>query len=307
MNRFPPILLLLFATVLWGGNFVIGRAVIEELPPVTLGFFRWCAAFIIFLPFAWSTLKRDWSIIRKHLVIIFLLALTGVGAYSVLVYIALHHTTSINASLMNTGAPIIIYLLSFIFLKERLTVLQIIGTVISISGVLFIISNGSLATILNVQFNTGDLIVMIAVLSWAIYSILTRQYSQKLPGQSTFLISIFFGIIILLPFFIYERATTTFETTWSFASISAILYTGIFASILAYIFWNNGVAKLGANHAGIFMNFIPVFATIFAIIFIGETLQFYQVVGGLLVVFGVYLTTRTRQAEKVSDLKRNIV
>src|SRR5699024_395615 len=110
--------------------------------------------------------------------------------------------------------------------------------------------------------------------------------------------SIFFGIIILLPFYIYEMITTTFNTIWSIASISAILYTGVFASILAYIFWNNGVAKLGANHAGIFMNFIPVFATLFAILFIGETLRFYQIAGGLLVVFGVYFTTRVRQVEK---------
>lgn len=292
MNKVPPFILLVFATVLWGGNFVIGRAISNELPPFTLSFLRWCTAFIIFLPIAWVPLKREWRQIRKHLPIVFFMALTGVASFNTLIYLALHYTTSINASLMNTTTPIIIYILSFFFLKERLTRNQLLGTFISLLGVLFIISKGSIESLLQFSFNSGDLIVIVAVVCWAIYSLMVKQFSSKLPGSPTFLVSIFIGIIMLLPFFIYEMTNPAVQVTWSIASISAIFYTGIFASIVAFVCWNTGVIRLGANKAGIYLNFIPVFATLFAVLFIGETLQLFQVFGGLFVILGVFLTTR---------------
>ena len=293
MNKVPPFILLLFATILWGGNFVTGRAVSSELPPFTLSFLRWCTAFIILLPIAWVSLKRDWKVIRTHFPIVLLMAVTGVAGFNTLVYIALHHTTSINASLMNTSTPIIIYMLSFFFLKERLTKNQIIGTVISLIGVLFIISNGSLATLMQFSFNRGDIIVLVAVICWSIYSLLVKQFAGKLPGHATFLVSIFLGIIMLFPFFLYETMNPAIQITWSATSFFAIFYTGIFASIVAFLCWNTGVVKLGANKAGIYLNFIPVFATIFAVLFIGESLQLFQAIGGIFVILGVFLTSRS--------------
>ncbi len=270
----------------------MGRAVASDLPPYTLAFFRWCTAFIIFLPLALSSLKRDWQAIRQHWPIVFLMALTGVAGFNTLIYIALHYTTSINASLVNTSAPIIIYILSFLFFRERLTANQVIGTIISMIGVIFIISRGSFANLLSFSFNTGDLIVLVAVICWSIYSILVKQFADRLPGTSTFLVSIFIGIFMLLPFFLYEMYQPHIVITWSFSSIIAIFYTGVFASIVAFIAWNTGVVQLGANRAGIFLNFIPVFATLFAIVFIGESLDLYQGIGGLFVIFGVYISTR---------------
>lgn len=292
MNRIPPFMLLIIATILWGGNFVIGRAVATELPPYTLAFLRWCVALIVFLPIAWSSLKQEWYLIRKHLLVVFFMSLTGVAAFNTLVYVGLHYTTAINASLMNTSTPIIIYILSFIFLKERLTKNQLIGTAISLTGVLAIISNGSVESLLELSFNFGDLIVLIAIICWSIYSLLVKQYSNHLPGNSTFLFSIMLGTLILFPFFMYELLNPTIHIIWSVGSISAIFYTGIFASIVAFICWNTGVIRLGANKAGIFLNFIPVFATIFAVLFIDESLQLFQVIGGLFVIIGVYLSTR---------------
>lgn len=290
MNRIPPVALLLIATILWGGNFVIGRAVASDLPPFTLAFFRWCVALIVFLPIIYPSLKREWPQIKKHWVIILVLGFTGVASFNTLVYIALHYTTSINASLMNMLTPVIIYILSFIFLKEKLNRNQIIGTVISFLGVMTIISNGSIKVLQHFTFNKGDLIVIIAVVLWSIYSLLVKQYAKVLPGHSTFLVSIAVGIVMLLPFYIHETLTTTMIIHWSGTSIFAVLYTGVLASIVAFIAWNTGVVKLGANRAGIYLNFIPVFATIFAVIFIGEKVLLSQVIGGLLVVAGVYWT-----------------
>lgn len=290
MNRIPPVALLLIATILWGGNFVIGRAVANDLPPFTLAFFRWCVALIVFLPIIYPSLKREWPQIKKHWVIILVLGFTGVASFNTLVYIALHYTTSINASLMNMLTPVIIYILSFIFLKEKLNRNQVIGTMISFIGVMTIISNGSIKALQHFTFNKGDLIVIIAVVLWSIYSLLIKQYAKELPGHSTFLVSIAVGIVMLLPFSIHETLTTTMVIHWSGTSIFAVLYTGVLASIVAFIAWNTGVVKLGANRAGIYLNFIPVFATIFAVIFIGEKVLLSQVIGGLLVVAGVYWT-----------------
>lgn len=292
MNRIPPFILLLIATILWGGNFVIGRAIIDDLPPFTLAFLRWCVAFIVFLPIAWTTFKRDWPKLRRHFPIVVFMAFTGVASFNTLVYIGVHYTTAINASLMNTSTPIIIYLISFIILRERLTRNQMIGTAISFIGVLFIISNGSLENLLQLSFNRGDLIVIVAIICWSIYSFMVKQYAEKLPVNSTFLATILIGAFMLAPFSIYEFTNPAIQITWSPASFSAIFFTGVFASIVAFLCWNTGVVRLGANRAGIFLNFIPVFATLFAVLFISESLQLVQVLGGLFVIFGVFLSMR---------------
>lgn len=292
MNKVPPMVLLLVATILWGGNFVYGRAVADQLPPFTFAFLRWCLAFVIFLPIVWTPLKKEWKQILKYWPIVLAMSLTGIVGFTALLYLALHYTTSINASLVNTSTPILIYIISFIFLKERLSKNQRLGTLISLVGLFFIISKGSLETLLHFSFNRGDILVVAAVICWSFYSFLVKQYAEKLPGHTTFLVSIFMGIIILFPFFIYETLNPTIKVIWTAKSIFAIFYTGIFASIVAFISWNTGVVKLGANKAGIYLNLIPVFATFFAVLFIGESIEPFQVIGGVFAVFGVYLTSR---------------
>ena len=289
--KFPPQALLVFATLLWGGNFVIGRAVAGDIPPITLAFLRWVVAFLIFFPIAYSRTKKEWPMLKKHFGAILILALTGVAAFNTLVYIGLHYTTSINASLMNSSTPIIIYILSFIFLKERLTKFQLFGTLLSLAGVLFIISGGSLESLLAFSFNKGDLIVVVAVICWSVYSLLIKTYAGKLPGYATFLVTIALGALMLLPFTVYELLTTSQTIIWAPSTFGAILYVGIIASIVAFLSWNTGVVALGANKAGIYLNFIPLFATIFAVIFLDEKLLVAQIVGGIAVIAGVFITT----------------
>lgn len=289
--KFPPQALLVFATLLWGGNFVIGRAVAGDIPPITLAFLRWVVAFLIFFPIAYSRTKKEWPLLKKHFGAVLILALTGVAAFNTLVYIGLHYTTSINASLMNSSTPIIIYILSFIFLKERLTKFQLFGTLLSLAGVLFIISGGSLESLLAFSFNKGDLIVVVAVICWSVYSLLIKKYAGKLPGYATFLVTIALGTLMLLPFTVYELLTTSQTIIWAPSTFGAILYVGVIASIVAFLSWNTGVVALGANKAGIYLNFIPLFATIFAVIFLDEKLLLAQVVGGIAVIAGVFITT----------------
>lgn len=292
MNRIPPHALLILATILWGGNFVIGRAVAPDISPFTLAFFRWIVALLIFLPITWTTVQKDWPKIRAHFGIVLVMSFTGVATFNTLVYIALHHTSAINASLMNSTTPIVIFLLSFLFIQEKLSKKQWIGAGISFIGVIFIISRGSLELITSFSLNIGDLIMIIAVFTWGTYSLLVKQFADRLPGNATFLVSIMFGIIMLTPFFMYEWMTTPNAVNWSLGTVSAILYIGIFASIVAFLSWNSGVVRLGASRAAIFLNFIPLFATLFAVVFIGESVQISQVFGALFVISGVYITTK---------------
>lgn len=292
-----PYVLLVVATLIWGGNFVIGRAITSSLPPVTLSFLRWCTAFVIFFPFAWPFLRKEWGLLKKQWPIVLFMAVTGIAGFNTLLYIALHYTTSINASLVNSSTPIIIFMLSFIFMGERLSAQQAAGAILSFLGLLFIISKGSLEVLLKFSFNVGDLIVIAAVICWSIYSILIKQFAGRLPAYSTFTVSMVLGILILFPFFVREALTT--EIVWSTGSILTILYTGIFASIVAFMSWNTAVERVGPNKAGIFLNLIPVFAALFAVLFIDETLAWYQA-GGVLVILGVFISTRLTKREKQS-------
>lgn len=293
--KIPPYIFLLLATILWGGNFVIGRAVSGEIPPITLAFFRWCVAFLVFFPIAYKQVKKDFHKFKEHWKIVLVLSITGVACFNTLVYIGVHYTTSINASLMNSLTPIFIYILAFLFLKSRVTRFQLIGTVISIIGVLFILSGGKMENILHFSFNVGDLIVLVAVLCWSIYSLLVKQYANKLPNFSTFLVTIAVGAVTLFPFSMFELVASTETIHWSFKTISAIFYVGIFASIVAFLSWNYGVVQMGASRASIFLNFIPVFASIFATIFIGEKLLLAQIIGGIAVISGVIIANYTKK------------
>lgn len=290
--NFPPQLLLVLATILWGGNFVIGRAVAGDIPPLTLAFLRWCAAFVVFFPLVYRRTRQEWPMIQANWPAVIAMAITGVASFNTLVYIGLHYTTSINASLMNSSTPIIIYILSFIFLKERLSKFQLTGTTLSLIGVLFIISGGSIGSLLSFSFNKGDLIVLAAVFCWSIYSLLVKQYAGRLPGYSTFLVTIGLGIVMLLPFTVYELMTTSASINWSFGTVGAIFYVGIAASIIAFLSWNSGVVAIGPNRASIYLNFIPLFAAVFAILFLEEQVIVAQLIGGLAVIGGVVLSNK---------------
>lgn len=289
--KYPPQLLLILATLLWGGNFVIGRAVAGEIPPITLAFLRWVVAFAVFFPIAYQRTRKEWNTLKQNWGAVIMLALTGVASFNTLVYIGLYDTTSINASLMNSSTPIVIYILSFIFLKERLTKYQLAGTMLSLIGVLFIISGGSLQSLLGFSFNKGDLIVLVAVCCWSIYSLLIKKYASRLPGYSTFLVTIAIGALMLLPFTLYELLTTSQTIVWSTTTIGAIFYVGVIASIVAFLSWNTGVVALGVNKAGIYLNFIPLFASIFAVIFLNEKLLLAQLIGGVTIIVGVFISS----------------
>ncbi|MDW7673446.1 MAG: DMT family transporter [Bacillota bacterium] len=293
-----PYFLLVIATLIWGGNFVIGRAIAEYIPPYTLSFLRWVAALVVFLPIAWSKIYEEKDVIKENWLPLLWMAVTGIAGFNTLLYIALHYTTSINASLVNTTAPIIIAVLSFLIIGERLKRNQIIGVILSVVGVIIIFSQGSLEVLLGLTFNAGDLIMVAAVIVWGLYSILVRHYVNRLSMYATLAAAMVMGVVVLFPFFIWESFYAGKHIIWNLYSSLTIVYVGVLASVVAFVAWNTAVGEIGAAKAGIFLNLIAIFAAIFAILFNNEQLTWYQVVGGSVAVLGVYLSTRQATANK---------
>lgn len=290
MNWKSPYILLVIAAILWGGNFVIGRGFAATMPPFTLALIRWIVAFLFFLPFAKNELVENIPLWKKEWKTLFWMSLTGIVGFNTLLYIAVHYTTSINAALINAPTPALIALLSFLFLKETVHTRHIIGIVFSIIGVTWIVSRGSLEALLSFSINKGELWMLVAITSWSIYSVIIKKNTGRLPAAGSFLVTIIIGIFIIAPFAVYEWIVEK-PMTITFTSFLGFLYIGIFASIVAFLSWNKAVADLGPGKASPFLNLIPVFASIFAITFIGETLTSAQLIGGAITIFGVLITT----------------
>ncbi|MCP8970378.1 DMT family transporter [Ectobacillus ponti] len=284
-------ILLVAANLIWGGNFVIGRAVGQYIPPFTLSMLRWLIAFLALSPFLYKRLRRDWGVLQKHKRIVAVLALTGIVGYNTLLYAALHYTTSVNAAVLNAITPLCIAALSVFLLKEKLASVQMAGICLSVSGVLFTLSEGSWAKLQSLTFNSGDILVVLAVLCWGAYSVIGKKYANILPAYTSLYVTAGLGVLVLLPFSVYELSRPGVRVIWAPFSVCVLLYVGLLASIAAFLSWNLGVKHAGAAKAGVFLNLLPVFAVSFATLFAGETLAWYQAVGGGVVIAGVLLSS----------------
>lgn len=283
-------LLLILATLFWSGNFVLGRGVYEIIPPVALAFWRWSGALIILMPFAIRGAIRQRREIRKNLVILTILGILSVTNFNTFIYNALRTTTAINAFLVNSITPIFIVLISWIGFNDRITYRQTVGVILSLIGLFWIITQGQLEILLTVKFSAGDLWTLAAALSWAFYTVLLRKRPKHIDPIPFLTILVLIGLIFLSPIYLWEILSgASFQ--WSPPVLASIGYVALFPSVIAYVFWNNSVAVIGANKAGIFMHLMPVFGIILAFIFLGETLAVYHLVGMILIFLGIFLTT----------------
>ncbi|MBE7470718.1 MAG: EamA/RhaT family transporter [Anaerolineae bacterium] len=288
-----PYLLLILATLFWSGNFVLGRAVRADVPPIGLAFWRWAGGSILIIGFAWPHLKRDWPLIRRRWKFILLLAILGVTLFNTLVYTGLQFTTAINALLMQSTMPVLIVLMSYLFYRETVTPVQTVGVLLSLAGVLVIVGQGNLAMLLGLSLNLGDLLIFIAVAGYAAYSALLRQRPPLHP-LSLIAATFIAGAVVLLPFYLWEH-TTGRTVSFDRVTLLTIGYVAIFPSILAYLCFNRGVELAGANRAGLFIHLMPVFGSIMAILFLGERFQWFHGFGILLILIGILLATRRRR------------
>ncbi|OGA77641.1 MAG: multidrug transporter [Betaproteobacteria bacterium RIFCSPLOWO2_12_FULL_66_14] len=285
-------LLLTLTALFWSANFVVGRGVQGTVPPIALAFWRWTVALCVLLPFALQPMLRERETILRHWKMLVLLGVMGVGSFNTLVYIGLGSTTATNGILLNSAIPAIIVLLGWLFMGQRVSRLQTLGIVVSMAGVAAIIFRGDLSGALQLQVNGGDIWVFAAVVSWAVYTLLLRRRPAGIGSLAFLGTTMAVGWAANLPFFLAELATGA-RTELNLASVAAIAYTGVFPSVLAYLFWNRAVAEVGPARAGMFVHLMPVFGALLAVVFLGETLHLYHAAGFALILAGIVLATRT--------------
>jgi len=284
--------MLVCATLFWAGNFMVGKfAFFSNVPPMTLVFFRWLLVWFILLPFTYKEILKFKNVILGNLPLLFFLALTSVGLFNSFTYLSLVHTQVINASLFNTAIPAIIILLCFIFKIEKTNKFQILGLLISVLGILSIITKLNLNILLTLNFNKGDLIMIGGVISWGLYSSFLKRKKFTLPLLTLVHILCTFGLIFIIPQFIYEFSQDQF-IKFDINLFGILIFLALFPSIGSYYCWAGAVSIIGANRAGIFLSLIPLFSTIMAIFFYDEKFEFFHLIGAILIILGLFLSNK---------------
>jgi drug/metabolite transporter (DMT)-like permease len=285
-----PYALLIIAPLCWAGNVVIARGIVDTLPPVSLAFWRWTLATLILLPFAWKPAVKDRKIALVHWKIVLLLSLTGISIFNTLLYMSVQTTTAINAALIQTIMPAVIIVFSHLIFREKINLLQAVGVTVSMAGALVVIMRGQVSNILQLAFVRGDLLMFLAIFFYALYSVYLKKRPRMQPISLLFYIMAM-GTLGLLPVYLWTsvgKSPLWLDTTF----IVSVLYFALFPSLVAYFCWNKGVELIGANRAGLFINFIPVFASFMAVIWLKESLEWFHFLGLFLVVSGMALFNR---------------
>jgi len=274
--------LLVFCNLFWAGNYVFGKYVVSEMSPLWLTFSRWVLALVILIPLAQLLEKPDWKQAAKAWLPLSLMGLLGVIGFNVLLYSSLEHTSATNAALVTALNPVVIVLFSVIFLREKVSRIQASGFVLSLLGVLVILTRGHVTQVFQIQYNQGDLLVLGCVLVWTLYSIIGKRVKGVPPVTAT-AVSTTLATVMMLPFALAQGIDFS---AISPLALSGILYIVLFPSICSFVFWNVSVRAVGASQAGITLNLIPVFTAMISAV-LGEVITQAQVWGGLLVFIGV--------------------
>jgi len=293
-NSLVPYLILSVATLCWAGNIVLARGVAEIIPPVAFAFWRWSLAFALILPLALRQLVLDWKVLARRWKILLLLAVLGISSFNTLLYTAVHTTTAINGALIQTTMPAVIVLLSRLMHRERVTGRQTAGVLLCLLGAGWIVLRGDLRTLLSMSFVQGDLLMVVAVVLYGLYSVLLRR--RPAVHALSFLAATFaLGAAGLLPVYLAELATAgPFEL--SRGIVLGLLYVAVFPSIVAYFCWNKGVELVGPNRAGLFINLIPVFASLLSVWLLPESIQLFHAAGMGLIAGGMAMFYREKPA-----------
>ncbi len=281
--------LLILANLFWAGNIVLGRGVAGMVPPIALAFWRWTGAFLVAVGFAWPYLKRDAAVLRRHWRMMLLLSVTGIATYNTMSYIGLTSTTALNVLLLQSAGPLIIIIWVFVLFGERPTRWQSVGVLLSLAGVATIAAHGSLETLLHLSLNRGDVWILAAMAIYGIYAAMFRVRPAAHP--LSFLVAMMgIGSLMILPFYLWEIAQGG-RIEGGVPAWLAMAYIAIFPSFIAYLFFNRGIELIGAARASQSWHLMPVFGSILAVLFLGETFYLYHAVGIALIAAGIVLAS----------------
>ena len=283
---------LVLATLLWSGNFIVGKfATLYQIPPLTLNSFRWISVWLILIPFTYQEIYKNLEIIKKNWLIISFMGTITISTFNSVVYFALNYTQVINAVLVLAAIPAATIIFSSLMKIERTNIFQLIGLFLSIIGIGSIISTGDFQKIISLSFNKGDLWMIVCVITWALYSTLLKKYKFEFSHFSLIQLMISAGILFLIPQLFYEKSIGL-EVNFNKAFFLILFYVVVFPAIAAYYFWQKGVEIIGPNRATMFIQLMPLFSAVMAIIIFNEKFELYHFVGATFIVTGIYLSNK---------------
>lgn len=278
----------LIATIIWSGNFVIARDLIDTVPPVSLAFWRWTIATIILFPFAFRLLLKDWALIKQHKRYIIVTSVLGVSLFNTLIYIASHTTSAMNLSLISITFPVFIILFSRIWYNEPITLNKYVGVLLVAFGIITLITKGNYIVLINVELAEGDLWMLLGAITFAVYSLLLKKKPQQISARSFQLITFLTGLFLLTPFYLWEASHSVFEIQdISSKTFYSILYIGLFASLVSYFLWAKAVATIGPTKSSMIYYTLPLFSGVAAYLFLGEPISSIHLWSMLLIVIGI--------------------
>jgi drug/metabolite transporter (DMT)-like permease len=287
-NSLIAISLGLLACFIWGASFVVARGVYEWVAPFTLAFWRWVVAFFALLPITYRLFIKQWPLVKAQWKYITVMGVVGVGTFNCLIYFAAHYTTSHHISLISTISPIVTLLLAGIIGFDKFTVPKVIGAISAFVGVIVIICNGDVSSIANIQWNKGDIILVVASIIWAIWSAALHYKSKELSSKVFLLAQVVVGICAILPFYIWENINVM-PTPFTAKAWAVYLYVGIGASAVAWLAWQEATRRIGAVKTSLVYYTIPIFSSIMGVMFLHEDLEVYHFIGFAFIFSGIVI------------------
>lgn len=287
----PLVLMAALPPLFWAGNFVLGRALHADIPPLALSFWRWFLALLLLLPFSYRGLASQWGRLRESWRILALFAVLGVTNYNTFAYIGLQTSTATNAVLLTSTTPVLILTISWVLLGQRIGAGQGLGMALSLVGVAVIVTEGDLARLAGLRLTTGDLWILAAGLDWALYSVCLRWRPADLDPLVFLTATVAIGTVPLAGLYGWDLwLGNRFAPTP--ANLAALGFVALFPSVLAYVIWNRAVAVLGANRTGQYIHLLPVFGALLAVLLLGERWRWFHGAGVILIALGIGLSGR---------------
>ena len=290
-------LLLILTTLFWSGNFIVGKAAsIYQIPPFSLNFYRWLFAFLILLPFTFKEILSHKKYILDNISFFIILGITSITIFNSIVYYSLYYTQVISGVLMISTIPVWIMFIASILKIEKTNLFQIIGVILSLTGVVFIITKADIELIKSLDFNKGDLSMVVAMFAWATYSTLLRKKTYEISQIALLEIIIICGLVFLIPIYFIEMSSGNLIILGK-PFILTLTYVVLFPGILAFLFWIKGIAIIGANRAGVFLHLMPIFGALMAMVIFKEKFMFYHSLGAIFIIAGITLSNKNIKIE----------
>ena len=294
-NNYKAYILLTLTALFWSGNFIVGKAAsIYEIPPFSLNFYRWLFAFIILFPFTYKEIITNKKYILENLGFFIILGITSITIFNSIVYYSLYHTQVISGVLMISTIPVWIMFIASLLKIEKTNIYQIVGVILSLTGVIFIITKADLELVKNLNFNKGDLSMVVAMFSWAIYSALLKKKTYKVSQIALLEVIIICGFIFLVPVYFIEMSLG-YKVILETPFILTLSYVVLFPGIIAFFFWIKGIGFIGANRAGVFLHLMPIFGAIMAILIFDEKFMPYHFLGAIFIIVGIPLSNKNKK------------